>query len=165
MDNLRELFLDELADIYHAEKQLVKALPEMVKHASSNELKEAFEAHLEETEDHVSRCEEVFEVLGHDPKAKKCPGMEGIIEEGKKMIRHESDGSVLDAALIAGAQKAEHYEIASYGTLCTWAKLLGENEALDLLKENLASEKSADEQLTEIAESLVNVEAAEKENE
>jgi len=161
MDNLRELFLEELADLYHAEKQLVKALPDLVKHASSEQLKEAFESHLEETEEHVCRCEEVFELFGRDARSQKCQGMEGLLDEIKKLLREEK-GPVLDAALIAAAQKTEHYEIAAYGTLCTWAKLLGELEVLDLLKENIASEKSADEILTQIAESSVNVEAAEK---
>jgi len=165
MDNLRDLFLDELADLYHAEKQLVKALPQLIKAASAPELKEAFESHLEETEEQVSRLEEIFELFGKQPKAKKCPGMEGIIEEGKKIIEEGAESSVLDAALIAAAQKAEHYEIASYGTLATWAKLLEEEEALDLLKETIEEEKAADEKLTEIAESLVNLEAAEKEDE
>jgi len=165
MENLRELFLEELADIYNAEKQLIKALPQMAKAASSPELKESFEAHLEETEDHISRLEEVFELFGREARGKKCEAMEGLVEEGKKVIKEGEEGPVLDAALIAGAQKVEHYEIASYGTLCTWAKLLEENEALDLLKENLEDEKATDEKLTEIAESAVNLEAAEAETE
>src|SRR5437867_738091 len=137
MKNLNELFLDQLADIYHAEKQLVKALPKMAKGTSSPELKSAFESHLDETQAHVQRLERVFEAFNRPAKAKKCEAMEGLIEEAKDMIDEASVSSVMDAALIAAAQKVEHYEIATYGCLCTWAELMGNRDALDLLKQNM----------------------------
>src|SRR5437763_16160099 len=130
MDNLRELFLDELADLYHAENQLLKALPKMAKAASAPELQEALTSHLEETEGHVQRLEQVFELFDKPAKGKKCEAMEGLIEEGKKLMSEGDEGPVMDAGLICAAQKVEHYEIASYGCLCTWAEVLGENEAL-----------------------------------
>ena len=158
-DDLHELFLDELADIYSAEKQLVKALPKMAKAANSDELREAFESHLAETEQQRTRLEEAAEHLGEKLKNKKCKGMEGLIEEGKEMMEEMKDSSALDAALIASAQKVEHYEIASYGTLCAWAEQMGHDDVLQLLKETMEEEESADEKLTEIAESLANEEA------
>jgi ferritin-like metal-binding protein YciE len=158
-DALHELFLDELADIYNAEKQLTKALPKMAKAAQSQELKEAFETHLEETENQISRLEQATKALGETLKRKKCKGMEGLLEEGKEMMEEKDDSSALDAALIASAQKVEHYEIASYGTLCNWAEMMGHREALELLKQNLAEEKATDEKLTEIAESTANQQA------
>ena len=164
MDNaLHELFLDELSDIYNAEQQLTKALPKMVKTAESDELRTAFEEHLEETENQISRLDEVFQSLDESPKRKKCKGMEGLIEEAKEMMEEMSDSGALDASLIASAQKVEHYEIASYGTLCTWAEMMNHTEALDLLKENLSEEKNTDERLTQIAESLANVKAEQEE--
>jgi ferritin-like metal-binding protein YciE len=153
------LFLAELADAYDAEQQLARALPKMAKKAQSSELRDAFETHLEETENHVSRIEQVFESVGEALKRKKCKGMEGIVDEGAEMAGDQADSEALDAALIASAQKVEHYEIASYGTLCTWAELLGETEAVNLLKETLCEEKAADETLTSIAEELANVRA------
>ena len=156
---LRELFLEELADAFNAEQQLTKALPKMAKKAQSSELRDAFETHLEETKNHVSRLEQVFEAIGESLKRKKCEGMEGIVKEGEEMASEYGGSEALDAALIAAAQKVEHYEIASYGTLCTWAELLGEREAFNLLKETLSEEKSADEKLTSIAEELANVRA------
>ena len=159
MSALRETFLDELADIYDAEKQLVKALPKMAKAASHEELKEGFESHLEETENHVSRLEQVFESLGEKAKGKKCKAMQGLVEEAQEMIS-EDEG---DAALICAAQKVEHYEIATYGSLCSWARLLGENEAADILGETLEEEKATDEKLTEIAESSINLDEKEEE--
>ncbi|MCD6051948.1 MAG: ferritin-like protein [Verrucomicrobia bacterium] len=160
MDNeLHELFLDELADMLHAEKQLTKALPKLAAAAESDELREAFEAHLEETQTHISRIEQVFALLDKPAKAKKCPAMEGIVKEGSEVL-DEYDGSpALDAALIAAAQKAEHYEIASYGCLCTWAESMGHDEALELLQATLEEEKAADEKLTEIATSVANAKA------
>ena len=158
-NNLHELLIEELRDIYHAEGQLLKALPKMAKAAQSERLKEAFERHLEETEQHVERLERAFETLGEPVKAKKCQAMEGLIEEAKETIDEHSESSVLDAGLICAAQKVEHYEIASYGTICTWADLLGLSEVSDLLKETLDEEKTADETLTELAESEINVEA------
>jgi ferritin-like metal-binding protein YciE len=160
MDNeLHKLFLDELADMLHAEKQLTKALPKLAEAAESNELREAFEAHLEETETHITRLEQVFESLGETPKAKKCPAMEGIIKEGKEVLDEYEDSAALDAAIIAAAQKAEHYEIASYGCLCTWAESMGHDDALELLQQTLDEEKAADEKLTVIATSWANAEA------
>ncbi len=156
---LHELFLDELADIYHAEQQLVKALPKMAKAAESDDLREAFESHLKETETHVSRIEKAFKELGEKPKRKRCKGMEGLLEEGKEMLSEKKDEPSLDAALIASAQKVEHYEIASYGSLCAWAKEMGHQGALRLLKENLSEEKEADEKLTSIAEDVANLRA------
>ncbi len=156
---LRQLFLEELADAFNAEQQLTKALPRMAKKAQSSELRDAFQTHLEETENHVSRIEQVFEAIGETMKRKKCKGMEGIVEEGEEVASEQEDSEALDAALIAAAQKVEHYEIASYGTLCTWAELLGEREALNFLKETLSEEKAADEKLTSIAEELANVRA------
>lgn len=150
------MFLEELADAYNAEQQLIKALPKMAKKAEADELREAFEMHLEETENHASRVEQVVESLGESLKRKKCRGMEGIINEGEEMASEQQDSEALDAALVCAAQKVEHYEIASYGTLCTWAELLGEREALNLLKETLAEEKQADEKLTSIAEEWAN---------
>jgi ferritin-like metal-binding protein YciE len=161
MKNLSDLFLEQLADIYHAERQLFKALPKMAKATSSPELKNAFESHLEETQGHAQRLERVFEVFNRPAKGKKCQAMEGLIEEAKEIMDEESVSSVMDAALIAAAQKVEHYEIATYGCLCTWAELLGNREALDLLKQNMSEEEQADKKLTEIAERTINVEAAE----
>lgn len=163
MDNLRDLLIHELQDVYHAEKQILKALPKMAKSASSPELKEAFATHLSETEEQVRRVEQVFKHLGQTPKAKKCEGMEGLISEGKEIMEEDAEGSVLDAALIAAAQKVEHYEIATYGCLCAWAKLLEEKEALQLLKQNLNEEEATDKKLTEIAESAINIEAEREE--
>jgi len=149
-ENLNELFVEEVRDIYDAEKQLVKALPKMAKAADSEELRAAFEEHLEITKAHVSRLEEVFKLLSTAARGKTCEGMKGLIEEGSKAIE-EMDGTVLDAALIASAQKVEHYEIATYGTLATFAEVLGMDEAKDLLGQTLDEEKEADEKLTQIA--------------
>jgi ferritin-like metal-binding protein YciE len=160
MSSFNELFLEELADIYDAEKQLTKALPKMAKAASTPELQEAFENHLEETKRQVTRAEQVFEALGQKAKGKSCKAMKGLIEEGEDIIKQHDKSPLRDAALIAAAQKVEHYEIASYGCLCTWAEILGQDEALDLLKETMDEEEEADQRLTEIAESTVNSEAA-----
>jgi ferritin-like metal-binding protein YciE len=156
-ENLRELFVEELRDIYDAEKQLVKALPKMAKAAESEELRGAFEEHLEITKAHVGRCEEVFKVLGVAARGKTCEGMKGLVAEGDKAIS-EMEGTVLDAALIASAQKVEHYEIATYGTLATFAEVLELEDAKDLLGQTLDEEKEADERLTAIA-SAINPEA------
>jgi ferritin-like metal-binding protein YciE len=165
-NGLQELLVEELRDIYHAEGQLLKALPKMAKAAKSERLKEAFERHLEETEQQIERLERAFESLGEPVKGKKCQAMEGLIAEGKEVMEEHSESAMLDAALICAAQKIEHYEIASYGTICTWADLLGLDEVSDLLKETLDEEKTTDESLTEIAESEINVEAVqEQENE
>jgi ferritin-like metal-binding protein YciE len=161
MSTLRETFLDELKDIYDAEKQIVKALPKMAKAAEHEELQEAFKSHLEETHEHVSRLEKVFKIFDESAKGKKCKGMEGLLEEGKEMIE-EDEG---DAALICGAQKVEHYEIAAYGSLVSWAKLMGEDDAADLLEETLTEEEDTDEKLTDLAESIVNEDESEEEEE
>lgn len=160
---LHKLFLDELADLYNAEQQLTKALPKMVKAAQSTDLRQAFESHLEETRTHVTRLEKVATSLGESLGRKKCKAMEGLIEEAGELMQENEDSSVLDAALIAAAQKVEHYEIASYGTVCSWAESMGHHDALTLLKETLDEEKAADEKLTEIAESEAN--QAETQNE
>jgi ferritin-like metal-binding protein YciE len=159
------LWIEEMRDLYNAEKQLVKALPKMARRASSDELKEAFESHLEETETHVERLEEIFERLGKKPSGKTCKAMEGLIEEGSEMMSEEGPDSVIDAGIIAAAQRVEHYEMAGYGTARTFASILGEEEAEDLLQQTLDEEGAADEKLTEIAESTVNEEAEQQEEE
>jgi ferritin-like metal-binding protein YciE len=158
-NELHELFLDELADIYSAEQQLTKALPKMAKAAQSSELREAFEMHLEETQNQIQRLEQAVEALDETLKRKKCKAMEGLIEEAKEIMEEQKGSSAIDAALISAAQKVEHYEIASYGTLCRWAQMMGHNETLDLLKETLSEEKATDEKLTEVAESTANIQA------
>lgn len=156
--SLQELFVEELRDMYDGEKRLTKALPRMAKAAESEELSAAFTNHLRETERQVQRLEQVFRTMGEPVRAKKCDGIMGIVEEGKHAM-DEFEGSVLDAALIAGAQKVEHYEIASYGTLAYFAELLGNDKAKDLLGQTLDEEKAADEKLSTIAKSTVNREA------
>jgi len=158
MDTLRDLFIDELRDTYHAEGQLVKALPRMAKKAESDELKAAFEQHLEETKSHQERVEEVFDLFEEKPKTKVCKGMQGIIEEGKEMMSEDMAPDVMDAALIAAAQRAEHYEMAAYGTLRTYAKLLGNDEAARILQSILDEEGATDKKLTQLA-TRINVEA------
>jgi ferritin-like metal-binding protein YciE len=149
---LRELYVDELKDLYSAETQLVKALPKMAKGAASEELRQGFEEHLEQTKGHVQRLEQIFEALGESPKGKKCKGMEGLIEEGSEVMQEDYEGNILDAALIGAAQRVEHYEIAGYGTVRTMAEVLGENEHVSLLTETLEEEKETDEKLTELAQ-------------
>jgi ferritin-like metal-binding protein YciE len=161
MNTLRETLLEELADVYDAEKQITKALPKMAKAAEHQELREAFETHLEETERQIERLEEVFQALGEKPKSKKCKGMQGLLAEGEDLIKNDEG----DAALIAAAQKVEHYEIATYGSLVSWARLLEEEEAADLLEETLDEEKATDEKLTETAESAINVDESQEESE
>ena len=153
---LHELFLEELSDVYNAEQQITKALPKMAKAAESDELRMAFEEHLEQTHEQIARLEQVFRSLDETLKRKTCKGMQGLIEEGSEMMQEHKGSSEIDAALIAAAQKVEHYEIASYGTLCTWAEQMGHDEALELLKQNIDEEETTDERLTEIAESLAN---------
>ncbi len=159
MDKLRQNFIDELRDVLDAEKQILKALPKMAKAAKHDELKEAFENHLEQTEEQISRLEEVFTLLGEPARGKKCAGMHGLLQEGEEKI----DEKAGDAALICAAQKVEHYEIASYGSLAAWGRLLEEEDAVALLDENLQEEKDTDERLTEIAEASINAEAEEEE--
>jgi len=158
MSTLRQTFLDELADAYDAEKQLIKVLPKMAKTAQHEDLKQGFEEHLEQTQQHVERIEQVFEIFSQPAKGKKCKAMQGLIEEGKELI-DEDEG---DAALICAAQKVEHYEIAAYGCMTVWAKLLGEEEVADLLGETLGEEKETDEKLSDLAETCINVEESEE---
>jgi ferritin-like metal-binding protein YciE len=161
IDGLQDLLHDELKDIYDAEKQLTKALPKLVKKASSPELKEALQSHLRETEGQIERLEQVFEQLGLPVRGKKCEGMQHLIAEGNDMISEAEDDATRDAVMIAGAQKVEHYEIASYGTIRTWATLLGKTDVAALLEDSLEEEKEADLKLTGIAENFVNAQAAE----
>src|SRR5688572_7752502 len=160
MESLQDLLLEELKDLYNAENQLIKAMPKMAKKASSPKLKQAFETHLKETQNQAKRLEQVFESLGERAKSKKCHAMEGLIEEGKEMMGEDMDEDVMDAALIAAAQKIEHYEIASYGTVRTYAQLLGNKEAARLLQQTLDEEGKTDKLLTQLAESSINIEAA-----
>src|SRR4051795_6280547 len=159
---LHDAFLDELRDAYDAEKQLTKALPKMAKAATSPVLRDAFETHLEETRGHIERLEQVMEGLDEKVKGTHCEGMAGIIEEGKRVMDEDVDEATMDAILIASAQRAEHYEMAAYGTLVAWAEAMGHNEAASLLEETLEEEKAADEKLTSIAEDGVNAAAAKK---
>ena len=156
LDTLQDFFMNELRDTYHAEKQLLKALPRMAKAAQAPALRDAFTKHLGETEVHVERLESVFKSLGETPRGKRCQGMEGIVEEGKEIMEEDGSEAVLDAALIASAQKVEHYEIASYGCLITYANLLGEREVAKLLKQTLAEEEKTDKALTALGESGIN---------
>ena len=158
---IHDAFVEELRDTYDAEKQLIKALPKMAKAASSAELRSAFEAHLEETRGHVERLEQVFESLEQKVRGKHCEGIAGIIEEGKSIMEEEFDEAAMDACLIAAGQRAEHYEMAAYGTLVAWARAMGHTEAADLLQETLDEEKATDEKLTTLAEGGINQEAAE----
>jgi len=157
---LHDAFLDELRDTYDAEKQLTKALPKMAKASTSQELRAAFEAHLEETRGHVDRLEQVFQSLDEKARGKHCEGIAGIIDEGKAIMEEDFDDATMDACLIAAGQRAEHYEMAAYGTLIAWARGMGHTDAERLLQETLDEEKAADEKLTSIAEGGVNQEAA-----
>jgi ferritin-like metal-binding protein YciE len=150
-----------MRDLYNAENQLLKALPKMAKKASNSELKEAFESHLEETQTHVERLEEIFTKLGEKPSGKTCKAMKGLVEEGAEMMQEDGLDSVIDAGIIAAAQRVEHYEMAGYGAARTFASILGEDEAEDLLQQTLDEEGAADEKLTEIAEGIVNEDADE----
>jgi len=165
MEALKKLLQDELEDLYDAEQQLVKALPKMAEASSSPELQRALKQHLTVTQNQVTRLEQVFEALGEKAKRKPCKGMAGIVAEGNEMLEEDLDESTLDAAIISAAQKVEHYEIASYGTVRTLAQTLGNNEAAELLEETLEEEKEADTLLTQIAESSINSEAASEEAE
>lgn len=155
---LKELYIDELRDIYNAESQLVKALPKMAKAANSEELRTGFEEHLEQTRGHVQRLEQIFKELGEKPSGKKCKGMEGLVAEGQEMMGEDFEDEVMDAALISAAQRVEHYEIAAYGTVRTYAELLGEDTAVQLLEQTLEEEKETDQKLTDMA-SEINVRA------
>ena len=157
---LHDAFLEEIKDAYDAEKQLTKALPKLAKASTSPELRQAFQDHLEETKGHVEKLEQVFQGLDEKAKGQHCDGIAGIIDEGKKVMDEDYEGATMDACLIASGQRAEHYEIAAYGTLVTWAREMEHESAADLLQQTLDEEKAADEKLTEIAESGVNEQAA-----
>lgn len=159
MKTLEDLFLHELKDLFAAEKQLVKALPKMAKAATHSELRQAFEEHLTQTQEHVSRLEEIFSQLNLSARGAKCEAMEGLIQEGKKILEEEMEDDVRDAALICAAQRVEHYEMAAYGCARTFARDLGHHDAADLLQQTLDEEGAADEKLTEIAVSRINQEA------
>jgi len=159
LDTLAQLYIIELRDLYSAENQLLKALPKMAKGASSPELKDAFEQHLEQTKGHVQRLEQLFEQLDESPKGKTCQAMKGLIEEGSEILKEEGEESVLDAGMIVAAQKVEHYEIASYGSVRTFAHLLGQDEAARLLQSTLDEESETNEILNRLAETVVNPEA------
>jgi ferritin-like metal-binding protein YciE len=165
LNSLNKLYLEELRDLYSAETQLVKALQKMAKGASSDELKEAFESHLGQTKEHVERLTEIFDRLGEKPTGKTCQAMKGLIEEGSEMLEQEGDESVIDAGLIAAAQRVEHYEIAAYGTVRTFANLLGEDDAAELLQQTLDEEGETDKQLSELAEGIVNEKALSEDGE
>ncbi len=152
-ESLKDLYIDELRDLYSAENQLVKALPKLAKAATSEDLSAAFEGHLEQTKGHVQRLEQIFESLGESPKGKKCVGMEGLVKEGSE-LSGEFERKVLDAGLIGAAQRVEHYEIAAYGTVAAFAELLGESEQQSLLHETLQEEKETDEKLTELSREI-----------
>jgi len=157
---LRELYVEELRDLYDAEAQLTKALPKMAKAATSDELRAGFENHLQQTKGHVQRLEEIFQALGEKPTGKKCKGMQGLIAEGKEIMQDEGlEGETLDAGLISAAQRVEHYDIAAYGCVRSYANLLGDPQAASLLEETLQEEKDTDKKLTELSETI-NVEAA-----
>ncbi len=160
LDTLEKLFEEELADIYSAETQLIDALPKMAKTATSPELKRGFETHLRETRTQAERIEKILQDMDKKPGRKTCKGMEGLIEEGTEAIKSDGDPAVIDAALIAAAQRVEHYEIAAYGCARTYAEMLGNENAVRLLQQSLDEEAATDKKLTTIAESVVNVEAA-----
>ena len=153
---LHDLWVHELKDLYSAERQLVQALPKMAKNATSDELRTALENHLAETEEQVTRLEQILESFDESPRGQKCEGMEGLIEEGKSLLKEEADPDVLDAGIIVAAQKVEHYEIASYGAVCEYARMMGHTEALQLLEQTLEEEKNADQLLNQLAEGGIN---------
>jgi ferritin-like metal-binding protein YciE len=157
---LHDAFLDELRDLYDAEKQLTRALPRLAKTATSPKLREAFESHLEETRGHLDRLEQVFESLDEKVRGKHCDGIAGIIEEGKSIMEEDFDDLTMDACLIAAGQRAEHYEIGAYGTTIAWAEAMGHSDAVALLQQNLDEEKAADKKLTALAEGGINQQAA-----
>jgi len=155
-----DAFIDELRDTYDAEKQLIKALPKLAKAATTAPLREAFESHLDETQGQIERLEQVFESLDEKVRGKHCDGIAGIIEEGKSIMEEDFDDATMDACLIAAGQRAEHYEMAAYGTLVAWARAMGHEEAAELLQQNLDEEKAADEKLSSLAEGGINQTAA-----
>ncbi len=159
LETLKDLYVEQLKDLYSAERQLVKALPKMVKAANNQELKAAFQDHLEKTKEHAARIERICDELGVSPRGKKCVGMEGLIEEGQELIKENPDPEVLDAGLIAGAQHVEHYEMAGYGCCRTYARQMGYDNQADILQRTLDEEGEADHLLTALAESSINIEA------
>lgn len=159
LDTLHELYVDELKDLYSAENQILKALPRMIKAATHKQLKAGFTKHERQTRQHVKRLERIFRSLGEKPTGKKCVGMEGVLKEGSELIKEKPDKEVLDAGLISAAQHVEHYEMAGYGTVRTWARLLGHDDHAELLQQTLDEERDTDESLTELAESSINLEA------
>ena len=165
METLQDALLDEIKDLYNAEKQLTKALPKLAKNATNPKLRDALQSHLGETEGHVSRLEQIFELLDEKARGKHCAGMAGIIEEGNDMLEEAEKGAVLDAAIIAGAQRAEHYEMAAYGTCIAWAGALGLGDVAKLLNQTLVEEKNADKKLSVIAEAGINEAATAGEDE
>jgi len=161
--SLDDLLVHELQDIYHAEGQILKALPKMTKAANHPDLKDAFEEHRLQTEGQIRRLEQAFKLLGVPAKGKKCEGMAGLLEEGQKLMAEDAEPPVMDAALIGAAQKVEHYEIASYGCVCTYAEMLGYDQVHELLGQNLDEEETTDQKLTALAESVINQEAEDAE--
>lgn len=159
LETLNDLLIDHLKDLYDAEHQITKALPKMAEAASSQQLKSAFQQHLSETENQIRRLEQVFETMGKKATRKTCKAMKGLVEEGEEILKEDADPSVRDAGLIAAAQKVEHYEMAGYGTVRTYARMLGMTEAANLLQQTLDEEGMTDEKLTQLAESSVNVQA------
>jgi len=159
LSSLRDLFIHELQDLYSAERQLIKALPLVLEKASDSKLKTAVKNHMKETEVQIQRLEQCFELLGEKAGGEKCKAMEGLLKEASSFMEEDANAPVMDAGLIACCQRVEHYEIAGYGTVCTYAKLLGETEVMNLLQETLSEEKKADEKLTFIAESAINIKA------
>jgi ferritin-like metal-binding protein YciE len=160
IETLDDLFVHQLQDIYYAENQITKALPTMIEKATSQELKQGFEAHLAETQNQIKRLEQVFQLHGHTPQGANCPAIDGIIEEADDVAGDVADKTVLDAALIASAQAVEHYEITRYGTLVAWAKQLGRPDCASLLEQNLGEERATDQKLTKLAEGQINQKAA-----
>ncbi len=160
MSNLQDLMVDNLKDLYSAETQMLKAMPRVAKKIQNEQLRSAFEMHMKETEEHIERLEQIFEQLGEKPTGKKCKGMEGLLEENKELLSEDAEQDVLEAGLIVGAQKVEHYEIAGYGSAVTFAKLLGNDQAARLLAQSLDEEERTDKKLTAIAESTINIQAA-----
>lgn len=153
-EGLKDVYVEELKDLYSAENQLVKALPKMAKAATSEELRQEFEEHLAQTKGQVQRLEKIFKSMHESPKGKKCVGMEGLVNEGSQVIGEDFEGAVMDAALIGAAQRVEHYEIAAYGTACEFAQVLGESKHASLLKQTLDEEKETDDKLTELAKQI-----------
>ncbi|MDP9039001.1 MAG: ferritin-like domain-containing protein [Acidobacteriota bacterium] len=154
LETMQQLLLDELKDIYSAEKQITRALPKMAKGTTSKELKQAFETHLEETKGQIERLDQIFEILGKTPRGKTCHGMQGVLEEGAEMLDETEKGELRDAGLISAAQRVEHYEIAAYGCVRKYAELLGQKDVAKLLDQTLAEEKAADEKLTMLSEQV-----------